>query len=251
MLRDLNPRFWRVAALGLAALVLFNGLLLSFAWIGFALARPEYFEEGWPTFSRALTIGDLRLYRWLAGLAGAGLLFGAAAVAVMNWQRARAHPQARGALTLMALGAALASALGLVHYFHVAVTLSMNNNMHMLLSYTFFFGMSAMILVDHFCSLQVARRLPPAALDRLVGARFACGWSVLAVGAVFLLTYVLKDVESNPWAGATQRAFVAAEAGWIVLAHAYAALYLPAAREHFGAQLRARGRTGVAARAEA
>jgi len=237
MPRNLYARFWRAAALGLGALALFNGLLLSLAWIGFAQARPDYFAEGWPTFSRALTIGDLRLYRWLAGLAGAGLCAGAGAVAVMNWERSRSYPQARGTLTLMALCAALASVLGVVHYFHVAITLSMNTDLHMRLSYLFFFGMSVAVLTDHFCSLRIARLLPADAFDELLRVRHACGFGVFAVGAVFLLSYVLKDVLPNPWDGAAQRVFVAAEAGWIVLAHAYAVLYLSAARAHFQARL--------------
>ena len=72
--------FWRAAAMGLAVLAFFDALLLAHAWLGFAHARPDYFEEGWPTFSRALTLGDHRLRQWLAGIAGAGLLAGAGAL---------------------------------------------------------------------------------------------------------------------------------------------------------------------------
>jgi hypothetical protein len=238
MSRNLTARFWRFSALGLGAVALFNGVLLGQAWLGFSLARPEYFNEAWPTFSRALTIGNLTLYRWLAGMAGAGLLAGAAALAVMHYQRSRAQPRARGTLTIMALGAALASALGIVHYFHVAITLNVDLDGHMQLSYLFFFGMSGVIATDWFCARRLAHLLPPEALDRLLRLRHACGVSVFGASAVFLLTYVLKDVAANPWAAATQRVFVASETAWIVLAHAYAVLYLPAAREHFGAQLR-------------
>jgi hypothetical protein len=237
MRRYFSAQFWRTAALGFGVLALFNGLLLSHAWLGFAQARPDYFDEGWPTFSRALTIGDLQLYRLLAGVAGGGLLAGAAALAVMQWQRAREHPLARGTLRVMALGAAVASMLGIVHYFHVAITLSMNNDVHMAMSYLFFFGMSFMILVDLVCAVRIRRRLPPAAVDRQASPRHACGVTLCVVGIVFLITYVLKDVESNPWPAATQRVFVAAEWGWIVLAHTYAVLYFPAVRAHFGRQL--------------
>jgi len=82
----------------------------------------------------------------------------------MQWQRSRQWPGARRMLTAMSLMAACAASLGIVHYFHVAITLEMNNRVHMLLSYAFFFGMSGLIIVDLFCHLSLARLPAPEAL---------------------------------------------------------------------------------------
>ena len=64
--------FWRAAALGFWVMALCNAVLLAYAWGYFAVLRPDYFADAWPTFSRALSIGDVRSYAWLAAGAGAG-----------------------------------------------------------------------------------------------------------------------------------------------------------------------------------
>ena len=45
---------WGRGALGFAVLAAFDAVLLGYAWIHFAQARPEYFNTEWPTFSRVL-----------------------------------------------------------------------------------------------------------------------------------------------------------------------------------------------------
>ncbi len=230
-------RLCHAAALGFGVLALFDAALLGHAWFGFAAARADAFTGEWPTFSRALTLGDPAVQRWLAGIAGAGLLAGGVSVAVMLGQLAAAHPRARAMLAARMLLACAAAALGPVHYFHVAIRLSMNNDLHMLLSYTFFFGMSGVILADLALSSRYSHRVPAGALDLLKDARRRCGFAMLWVGAAFLSTYLLKDAAANPWPVATQRVFVVAETSWIVVAHLYGLLYLPAARSHFRARI--------------
>ena len=232
MIGNLLARLLHVAPLGFAVLAAANALLLGWAWLGFASARPDY--AGWPTFSRALTVGDHDVHRALAAVAGAGLIAGATALAFMFVRLAGARTELRPALWLKLAACCGAAALGVVHYFHVAITLAVNNDIHMALSYAFFFGMSGVIAVD----LYTSRRFAAAGLV-LHQHRMRGTWGLLFLGVatVFLATYVLKDVAANPWAEATQRVFVAAETGWIVLAHLYACLWLPAARAHFRARL--------------
>jgi hypothetical protein len=225
------------AAFGFAVLAFFNAAMLGNAWLGYALHHPDFLRDTWPTFSRALSSGNTELNALLAGIGGAGLFAGSLALAAMQWQRARQWPRARGVLIAMGVMAACSALLGIVHYFHVAITLEINNRLHMLLSYTFFFGMSGLIIVDLFCHLSLARLPAPEAPARLTRLHRAIGMGVLGDGAVFLLTYVLKDVEANPWVVGTQRLFVVAEYTWVVLAHAYAVCYIPVLRRHFRAQI--------------
>jgi HlyD family secretion protein len=226
---------WSRAAIGFGVLAAANAVLLVCAWINFALANPAYFDEAWPTFSRALTL-QVVVYPALAALAGAGLIAGGAALAVMQWQRARENPGLRSPLVVRALCGVVAAVLGVVHYFHVTVTLSENNELHMTLAFTFFAGMSLLILADLASARALDRRglregaVSPARvrLHRRVGA------GVIAAAIAFLVTFVLKDAAWNPWAAATQKTFVCLEALWIVLAHAYAVLYVLPLRMHFG-----------------
>ena len=223
------------AAYGFGVLALLNAVMLGNAWAGYAFHHPDFLRDTWPTFSRALSGGNAVLNMWLAGIAGAGLFAGSLALAAMQWQRAQQWQRARGLLAAMGVLAAGAAVLGVVHYFHVSVTLEINNRLHMLLSYTFFFGMSGMIIADLFCHLALARLPAQEAPARLSRAHLATGVGVLVDGTVFLLSYVLKDVEANPWNLATQRVFVVSEYAWVVLAHAYALFYLPVVRGHFRA----------------
>jgi len=227
---------WAAAALGFAVLALFNAAMLGNAWMAYATSHPGFLRDTWPTFSRALSSGDAALNGWLAGIGGGGLFAGSLALAVMQWQRARQWRRARGLLAAMSLAAACASVLGIVHYFHVVITLAINNRAHMLLSYAFFFGMSGLIIADLFCHLALERLPARDAPARLTRAHRAIGIGVLVDGALFLFTYVLKDVEANPWSVGTQRLFVVSEYVWVVLAHAYGLCYISVLRRHFRAQ---------------
>ena len=204
-------------ALGFVVLAAADALLLLYAWQSFALTEPGALEGEWPTFSRALTIGNAELYAALAATAGAGLLVAAGALAAMRIAERR---------WTLAACAAFAAALGVVHYFHVTITLTSNLGQHMALSYLFFFGMSGVIIVD----VLLAVRLGLASRAQRV-----TGISVLVTSAAFLATYTLKDLGANPWPVATQRAFVVTEWLWIILAHAYALLYVQPVRSHFRA----------------
>ncbi|MEW6690861.1 MAG: hypothetical protein AB1452_17425 [Pseudomonadota bacterium] len=222
------------AAFGFGALVACDAVLLGGAWLSFALAHSWPSGGNWPTFSRALAEGGARDGQ-LAAIAGAGLFVGALALAAARMQQARSAVAGRGVLRLMALIAALAAALGIVHYFHVTITLAVDNRLHMLLSYGFFFGMSAVIVADLYCNLRVAR-IEPRAAGRYTRVHRAAGFGVLGCSAVFLLTFLLKDAAGNPWSVGTQRIFVLAEFAWIVLAHAYALMYVPVTQAHFRAR---------------
>jgi HlyD family secretion protein len=227
------PRtFWSRAALGFVVLAAFDAVLLGYAWWNFAHARPEYFATEWPTFSRVLTL-HLVVYSWLAGIAGAGLFAGCLAIAAMQFGRLRSAASARGVLLAKAVAAVLAAPLGIVHFFHVSVTLSIDNDLHMALSYAFFFGMTILISVDVALS-AIARR----AGARDVSTRCAhtrAGIAVVGAAVVFLATFILKDAAWNPWQGATQKVFVVAEAAWVVLSHVYALMYVAPLRAHFAA----------------
>jgi hypothetical protein len=208
-------RLAAAAASGFVLLAAADALLLLYAWPSFALTEPGALEGEWPTFSRALTVGNAELYAALAAIAGAGLLVAASALAVMRI--AERH-------WILAGCGAFAAALGVVHYFHVTITLTGNLGRHMALSYLFFFGMSGVIIVDVLLAIR---------LGLASRAQRTTGIGVLAISAAFLATYALKDVGANPWPVATQRVFVMTEWLWIILAHAYAFLYVRPVRSHF------------------
>jgi len=233
MLQGIFARLCRAGSLGMVLLAAVDAAILGHAWLDFATQRADAFEGDWPTFSRALTLGDAQARGLFAAIAGAALCAGGVALAVMFRQLFGQHPRARRLLAAKSALAVAAAGLGVVHYFHIVVTISLNNDLHMLLSYTFFFGMSGIILADLWLS---ARLEGPALADRCAGARKRSGVALLWVCALFLSTYVLKDLPGNPWPVATQRVFVVAETAWIVLAHLYALLYVPAARAHFAAR---------------
>jgi HlyD family secretion protein len=223
---------WNTAALGMYVLAGFNAVLLVSAWIQFALQQPAYFQEALPTFSRTLAGGDAWSHRWLAAIAGAGLMAGGLSLAVMRWELARRMPRDAGLMRAKAVLAVFAGCLGIVHYFHVAISLSVDNRMHMTMSYLFFFGMSFLILFDLLIRIRLDAMLAqPQA--RQSPAHRKTGFALLAVAVLFLLTYVLKDLPSNPLPGPTQKAFVVAELIWIVLAHVYAVFYVAPMRVHF------------------
>jgi len=204
-------------AFGFVVLAAADALLLLYAWPSFALTEPGALEGEWPTFSRALTVGDAGLHAVLAAIAGAGLFLAAGALAAMRMAERR---------WLLAACSAFVAGLGVVHYFHVTITLTTDLGRHMALSYLFFFGMSGAIMVDVVLALRLG-----------LGSRAqrATGVGVLAVSAAFLVTYVLKDLAANPWPIATQRCFVVTEWLWIILTHAYALLYVQPVRSHFRA----------------
>src|SRR5260221_10699911 len=158
-----------LAALGFVVLAAADALLLLYAWTSFALTEPGALRGEWPTFSRALTLGDAHLYALLAAISGAGLLVAPTALAAMRLEQRRWPLAACGAV---------AAALGIVHYFHVTITLTSNLGRHMALSYLFFFGMSGVIIAD----VLVAGRLGLATRAQ----RFA-GGAVFVVAAAFLL----------------------------------------------------------------
>jgi hypothetical protein len=228
--------FGSLATLGFGTLTLFNAYLLSNAWIPLVLAQSGPMQGNWPTFSRALSSGDVVRDDALAAIAGAGLFVGALIVAVMRWQQSQQAKADRVVRAVMALLFAFAALLGIVHYFHVAITLDIDDRRHMLMSYLFFFGMSAVIIGDLCCNLVLSRMLPAGTDSAYTPLHRATGAAVLGASAVFLLTFILKDVAANPWAQETQHVFVMAETGWIVLAHGYALLYLPVLRAYFAAQ---------------
>jgi len=215
MMGRLMRELGALAALGFLVLAAADAMLLLYAWQSFVLTEPRALEGEWPTFSRALTVGDAHIHALLAALGGAGLFVGALGVVCMRVQQRRYG---------LAACAVLAAALGVVHYFHVTITLTSNLSRHMALSYLFFFGMSGAILADllvgHWLGLtQRAQR--------------RCGAAVFFAAAAFLLTYVLKDVAANPWPVATQHVFVAMEWLWIIATHAYALLYMRIVRDYF------------------
>jgi len=124
-----------------------------------------------------------------------------------------------------------------VHYFHITVTLSANNDLHMALAFTLFFGLSFVTVGDALCSIAASRAgLEDAATvsPLRLRAHQRVGLGVLASGVVFLLTFVLKDAAWNPWSPATQKVFVCAEMSWVVLAHLYAVLWITPVRTFFG-----------------
>ncbi len=223
---------WHAGALGMYVLAGFNAVLLVSAWIQFALEQPDYFREAWPTFSRALASGDAWSHRWLAAIAGAGLLAGGLSLAVMRWRQARQMRTDAGLMRILALLAVFSGGLGIVHYFHVAISLSVNNGMHMAMSYLFFFGMSFLILFDLLSRPRLDAALAsPQARQR--PAHRKVGRALVGSALLFLLTYVLKDVPGNPLPGPTQKLFVVTELVWIALAHAYAVLYVAPMRRYF------------------
>src|SRR5688572_5868745 len=195
----ISARFWSRAALGFALLAVCDLVMLTHAWTIFAAARPEYFAHEWPTFSRVLTLQTV-LHRSLAAIGGMGLFAAGCALAVMQWHRARAHPESRAPLLGMMLCGVLAAPLAVVHYFHMAVTLSANLDLHMALAYVFFFGMSFAIILDLFCSIAASRAgLHDAATvsPRRVRAHQRIGFAVLLSAIAFLLTFFLKDARWN------------------------------------------------------
>jgi HlyD family secretion protein len=243
--RAASTSLWSRGALGFAVLAAFNAVLLVYAWIHFALAHPQYFESEWPTFSRALSMQTL-LYPVLAAVAGTGLFIGASSLAAMQLKRARLASTGRGALLGMALAGAVAAPLGIVHYFHVSVTLSADNDTHMALSYLFFFGMSFVIGLDLVCSKRARRAgvFDAATIsERHLRSHQRVGYAVIAGAGVFLLTFFLKDAAWNPWAGAAQKSFVCAEAAWIVCAHLYALFYVAPIRAYFAVPMGASARS--------
>jgi HlyD family secretion protein len=248
--RPAPTSLWSRGALGFAVLAAFDAVLLVYAWIHFALAHPEYFESEWPTFSRALSM-QMLLYPVLAAIAGAGLLAGASSLAAMQMRRARVATAGRRALLGMALAASIAAPLGVVHYFHVSITLSIDNDVHMALSYLFFFAMSFVIGLDVSCS-ALARRAgvfdAATISERHLRSHHRVGYAVMASAGVFLLTFVLKDAAWNPWAGAAQKIFVCAEFAWIVSAHLYALFYVAPVRAYFSVPMAANARSRSYAR---
>lgn len=225
---------WRNAGFGMWVLCGLDALILISAWLRFAWIEPGAFSGEWPTFSRVLADGPFFHTRLLGGLAGFGLFAGGAAIAVMMRERAKLADtgQAWG-FNRKALLAGFAACLGVVHYFHITLTLTRNHDSHMLMSYTFFFGMSGVILLDLWLSIRMRRlyRLPEGL--QLSAAQRRVGYSVLWTGVFFLASYVAKDMAANPWALMTQRVFVLAELVWIIAAHLYGALYVPQIVVHF------------------
>lgn len=244
-----SSKFWSRAALGFVVLAAFDAVLLGYAWIHFAESKPEYFASEWPTFSRVLTLQTI-LYPWLAAIGGAGLFAGGCALAAMQLSRARAAPRGRGALLGMAGAGMLAAPLGIVHFFHMSITLSADLEMHMALSYTFFIGMTSVIALDAVSSMLVRRAGVDDAVvtPRRVHVHGRVGLAAVASALLFLATYILKDVAANPWPSATQKVFVISEASWVVLTHVYALLYVMPIRAYFGARA---GHKGAAAGAYA
>jgi HlyD family secretion protein len=225
---------WRRAALGFAVLAAFDAVLLGHAWFNFAQARPEYFDTEWPTFSRVLTLQTI-LYPWLAAIGGAGLFAGGLALAAMQWERAKLAAGRRAPLIGMALAGALSAPLGIVHFFHMSITLSADNDAHMALSYAFFIGMTSVIALDVACSSFARAGDAPSMSPRRVRVHRAVGTWVVVSALVFLATFVFKDAAWNPWPGATQKVFVIAEAAWVVLSHVYALMYVTPIRAWFAA----------------
>ena len=231
----LGLSFWYRMILGMYVLTTANAILLGYAWSNFALSNPQYFADAWPTFSRALTFGPLEKYKLLAAIAGAGLFFGAASLAVMRWQQSQMVDAYPWLHRMRVLPVGLAAPLGIVHYYHVVIRLNANTDLHMLMSYIFFFGMSFVIIADLFCSLYVEKRLHRARGEviRRLSVQHKIGVGVMLDCIVFLVTFILKDVAWNPWPVQTQRLFVVSEWTWIVLAHTYAVLYVQQARVYF------------------
>ena len=231
--------------LGLAALALCNLVLFVSAESVFAWRHPESFAEDWPTVSRALSDGSLPVFPLLAAAAGLGLFLGGLGVARMYALRARRAglPPLVGA-TLVANGL-LAALMGVVHYFHVTVTLAVSDRGHMLLSYTFFFGMTGMILLDFAMLSAIGERLYGVAagsqepLARTLRLALLLGWCMLLAALAFLVFYLLKDWEvlAEGTRDVMRRIFVVTELVWIVLAHAYALTHMVFQRLH-GAQFR-------------
>jgi HlyD family secretion protein len=212
-----------------------NAVLLLYAWSNFALTQPEYFTDAWPTFSRALTLDTRQQFGLLAGVAGAGLFCGALAIAVMRWDQARTLQKGKSAGIIWAIAVAAAAPLGIVHYFHVVVRLHEDNDLHMLLSYTFFFGMTFVIVADMWCRHRLtasARKGRPPAPD-VSAVHINTGHGVAVSAIVFLTAFLLKDAAWNPWQAPAQKLFVAAEFAWVILTHAYAVLYVPKVRAWF------------------
>ena len=249
----MRKSFWSRAALGFVVLCAFDAVLLGYAWINFAQARPEYLATEWPTFSRVLTL-QTTLYPWLAAIGGAGLFAGSLALMAMQLGRARDAASGRGVLLAKAVTAAFVAPLGIIHFFHMSVTLSANNDLHMALSYAFFFGMSSAIALDVALS-ALARRAgvhdAATLTPRRSRAHVRVGAATIVCASLFLATFILKDASWNPWQGATQKVFVLAEASWVVLSHLYALMYVAPIRAHFAAapsieaSARAYARTGV------
>jgi hypothetical protein len=227
-------KIWRNAGFGMWVLCSLDAVILITAWLRYAWIQPEAFSGEWPTFSRVLADGPFFHTRLLAGLAGLGLFAGGAAVSVMMQERARFAPTGPAwGFKLKRLLASVAASLGIVHYLHITLTLTRDLDSHMLMSYTFFFGMSGVILGDLWLSTRMRRlyRLSEGLLLSPLQRRV--GYSILWIGIFFFATYVAKDMNANPWALLTQRLFVLVELLWIIAAHLYAALYVPQICAHF------------------
>lgn len=221
---------WLSARLGWGYVVLTLANLVLFVWVEIDFARnfPTYtLTEGWPTISRALAHADRNVISALALLAAPGLLVGAVGSLVLFgqlWRRGVIGGW-RGAAGLANAGCA--GLLSLPYFWMVTVTLSDDNSGHMLHSYTFFFGMSFVILVDAFVALPqrahaatgVGGMVRQVALWQRRG-----GWIVLGSAAAFLALYLLKNWEwlGTPLRDGFQKAFAVSELVWIALAHAYA-----------------------------
>lgn len=223
---------FHLGALGMWVLAGFNAVLLVGAWIAFAIEQPEYFSHSWPTFSRALSSGDPIWHGWLAGIAGLGLLAGGLSLAAMRWRQAATMRRDAGLMRLLAVAGLVAGGLGIVHFLHVVISLRVDNDLHMAMSYTFFFGMTFLILFDLLCRPRLDATLEQPELAQSSAHRLT-GFSLLGVAILFLLTFVLKDWSGNPWPDFTEKLFVVSELVWIVLAHAYAVFYVPPMRRFF------------------
>jgi hypothetical protein len=225
---------WRNAGFGMWVLCGLDAVILVSAWLRFAWIQADAFSGEWPTFSRVLADGPFFHTHLLAGLAGLGLFAGGAAIMVMMRERAQLAATGQDwGFKRKALLAGFAACLGVVHYFHITLTLTRNHDSHMLMSYTFFFGMSGVILGDLWLSTRM-RRLCQFSEELLLSAlQRRVGFSILWIGIFFFATYVAKDMNSNPWALLTQRLFVLAELTWIIAAHLYAALYVRQIGDHF------------------
>jgi len=182
---------WGLAVLGFWVMLLANVVLVVYAGLQFAQSRPDYFARAWPTFSRTLSGGNLTLYQWLAGIGGAGLICGAAAVARMRWRQVCEFPAHRKLLSTLAACAILTLPMGVVHYFHVVINLRVSGPVHMLLSYVFFFGMTLLIIVDTSCSAAMRPAAgAPSGTSRL---HRRIGVGVLGSGLAFWLLFLCGD----------------------------------------------------------
>jgi uncharacterized membrane protein len=222
------------------AYYVFDAILLISAVLRYVWVEPAAYSGNWPTFSRTLADGPFFHTRLLGGLASLGGFIGGLSIAAMMHQRAQNALTGKGrGFRVKQCLATMFACLSIVQYFLYTRTLTRNHDAHMLLSYIVFTGNTIIILSDVLISDLMRRLYKPTDQLLISPLHRRVGFSVFWSAVLFLITYVAKDMNENPFALLTQRIFTLCELAWIITAHVYSVLYLSQIRTHFGSTARA------------